>query len=146
MSEKVLFEKLTGEWEGTCRTWFEPNKLADEKPPSYAEIENNTRLTYADVDAGPTKAWMIAHRDDPEVEKLWDLGFGPRPEEELYDLKKDPHQVVNVAGDANYYETRKKLNAQLMAELKANDDPRLKGDTFDKEPYNKRTKPGQTKR
>ena len=31
-----------------------------------------------------------------------------------------------------------------MDELKANDDPRLKGDTFDKEPYNKKTRPGQT--
>lgn len=30
MSEKVLFEKMKGKWEGTCRTWFEPGKLADE--------------------------------------------------------------------------------------------------------------------
>ncbi len=29
-SQEMLFEKLAGEWEGTCRTWFEPNKLADE--------------------------------------------------------------------------------------------------------------------
>lgn len=25
-----LFTHLTGTWEGTCRTWFEPEKLADE--------------------------------------------------------------------------------------------------------------------
>lgn len=30
MSQKVLFEKMIGRWEGTCRTWFEPDKLADE--------------------------------------------------------------------------------------------------------------------
>ena len=30
MSPKVLFQKMTGVWEGTCRTWFEPGKLADE--------------------------------------------------------------------------------------------------------------------
>jgi hypothetical protein len=30
MPQKVLFEKLTGKWEGTCRTWFEPGTLADE--------------------------------------------------------------------------------------------------------------------
>jgi hypothetical protein len=30
MSHKVLFEKMIGRWEGTCRTWFEPDKLADE--------------------------------------------------------------------------------------------------------------------
>ena len=30
MSQKVLFEKMMGKWEGNCRTWFEPGKLADE--------------------------------------------------------------------------------------------------------------------
>jgi hypothetical protein len=30
MSQKVLFEKLTGKWEGDCRTWFKPGELADE--------------------------------------------------------------------------------------------------------------------
>lgn len=30
MAQKVLFEKMIGRWEGDCRTWFEPGKLADE--------------------------------------------------------------------------------------------------------------------
>ncbi len=30
MTPEVLFEKLIGTWEGNCRTWFEPEKLADE--------------------------------------------------------------------------------------------------------------------
>jgi hypothetical protein len=30
MSQKALFEKMMGRWKGTCRTWFEPGKLADE--------------------------------------------------------------------------------------------------------------------
>lgn len=30
MVPKELFEKLIGRWEGVCRTWFEPGKLADE--------------------------------------------------------------------------------------------------------------------
>lgn len=30
MSHEVLFSELTGSWEGVCRTWFEPGKLADE--------------------------------------------------------------------------------------------------------------------
>ncbi len=34
MTPKVLFEKLIGQWHGTCRTWFEPGKLADESPVS----------------------------------------------------------------------------------------------------------------
>ncbi|MCH7752082.1 MAG: DUF1579 domain-containing protein [Planctomycetes bacterium] len=30
MTRNVLFEKMMGKWEGSCRTWFEPGKLADE--------------------------------------------------------------------------------------------------------------------
>jgi len=30
MPQKMLFEKMAGKWEGSCRTWFEPGKLADE--------------------------------------------------------------------------------------------------------------------
>lgn len=30
MSHQALFNQLCGTWEGTCRTWFEPDKLADE--------------------------------------------------------------------------------------------------------------------
>jgi hypothetical protein len=30
MDPKILLKKLVGKWEGNCRTWFEPGKLADE--------------------------------------------------------------------------------------------------------------------
>lgn len=30
MTQQLFFEKLIGTWEGTCLTWFEPGKLADE--------------------------------------------------------------------------------------------------------------------
>ena len=30
LSSEELFQKLVGQWEGSCRTWFEPDKLADE--------------------------------------------------------------------------------------------------------------------
>lgn len=30
MSHQDLFKKLAGRWKGECRTWFEPDKLADE--------------------------------------------------------------------------------------------------------------------
>ncbi len=124
----------------------DPLQLADPKPPSYQQIENNTRLTYGDVDAGPTKAWMIAHRDDPKFRKHWELGFGPRPREEFYDLTSDPHQINNLATNPAYDAIREALREMLMKELRANNDPRLAGDTFDKPPYNKPTRPGQTTR
>ena len=30
MPAKSLFKKLEGQWEGECKTWFEPEKLADD--------------------------------------------------------------------------------------------------------------------
>jgi len=34
LSHTELFEKMIGKWEGNCRTWFEPGKLADESKVS----------------------------------------------------------------------------------------------------------------
>jgi hypothetical protein len=49
------------------------------------------------MDASPTKAYMIEHREDLDVEPLYQLGFGKRPREELYDLRKDPAYMHNVS-------------------------------------------------
>jgi len=34
MPQKDFLEKLIGKWEGVCKTWFEPGKLADESKVS----------------------------------------------------------------------------------------------------------------
>lgn len=123
----------------------DPLKLTTDNPPTYAQMENNTRLTYGDIDAGPTKAWMIQHRNDPKWKKHWELGFGLRPREEFYDLGNDPHQVRNLAEQPAYDAIRNGLRKILLRELETNKDPRLT-DEFDKPPYNKPTRPGQTTR
>ena len=40
----------------------------------------------ADEDAGPTKAWIVTNRKDPEVKPFFDHAYGKRPREELYDV------------------------------------------------------------
>jgi N-sulfoglucosamine sulfohydrolase len=67
------------------------------------------------------------NRSDAEIKPLYELAAGKRPERELYDLGKDPFQMNNVAGQAGYDETVKRLDAQLMAQLKASADPRAHG-------------------
>ncbi|NQW17614.1 MAG: sulfatase [Chloroflexi bacterium] len=93
--------------------------------PSSEELIGTYETAFSDLDKGPTKAWMIHHRADPEVEPLFWLGFGKRPLEELYDLRLDPDYMTNVADDTEYADVRDGLREQLMAELRANDDPRV---------------------
>jgi arylsulfatase A-like enzyme len=91
-----------------------------------------------DCDNGPTKTYMVENREKDQTHRmLYDLAFGKRPAEELYDCRNDPEQLVNLAGDPAYEEIRAKLSAQLMEELIATGDPRATGggDEFDKVPY-----------
>ena len=97
----------------------------------------NPAEPYGDIDSSPTKTYMMEHSDDQKSKKLFELAFGKRPAEELYDLRKDPAQLNNVADLAEYTAVKKKLSADLMAELKTTEDPRVlgMGDAFDKYPY-----------
>ncbi len=105
--------------------------------PTYEELKNNTRVAYADFDASPTKAWMIKHRNDERWDMQWMLGFEKRPEEELYDLNKDPDYINNVAYDEDYAAIKRTLSNRLMDVLESTGDPRVKGDgkTFERPPY-----------
>jgi uncharacterized sulfatase len=102
--------------------------------PSPEEVAASTMVTYRDHDASPTKAWMIAHRAETAVKPLFDLAFGKRPAEELYDLRRDPDQMRNVATDPAYEKRKTELAARLMNVLRATEDPRLT-DAFDRAPY-----------
>lgn len=91
-----------------------------------------------DCDNGPSKSWLVAHREqDADTRRLYDLAFGKRPAEELYDLRKDPNQLHNVIDLPDYAETRTRLAQQLIDRLRATDDPRVVGggEAFDRYEY-----------
>jgi N-sulfoglucosamine sulfohydrolase len=91
---------------------------------------------YADCDNGPSKTYMIDHRDDPKVAPLYELSFGKRPAEELYDCRTDPHQMKNLAADAAHADAKKKIAADLEKYLAETKDPRIiGGEKFDEYPY-----------
>jgi len=117
---------------------FRPNRWPAGDPPrgampGFNVLAKNTLAGFADVDASPSKAWMLLHRDEPDVKPLYERAFGKRPSRELYDLRKDPYELKNVAEDPAYAKTVKMLDARLMDELKATGDPRVigGGDVFD---------------
>ncbi len=115
-----------------------PSNLDDPSAePAYEVLENDTFITYADMDASPTKAWMVLHRNDEIWRMHWFLGFEKRPSEELYDLRKDPDYLINVAADPEYEKIRKDLSTRLMNILVSTGDPRVTGDgkTFDRPPF-----------
>lgn len=88
---------------------------------------------YGDVDAHMlqypcgSKMELLVNKDDAAINPLFELAFGKRPAEELYDMSKDPDQVNNVAGDPAYAEALKAMSAQLTEHLKATGDPRELG-------------------
>ena len=104
-------------------------------PPTQA-MESNTYVAYADMDASPTKAWLIEHSDDPKWKWHYDFAFAKRPAEELYDLKNDPDQTNNVAADPAYAKYKQELSTRLMKHLTDAQDPRVTGDgqTFERPP------------
>lgn len=92
---------------------------------------------YGDVDNGPTKFDMVENRDRDEVRRhLFALAFGKRSAEELYDLRKDPEQLNDVASDPAYHEVLERLSGQLMEELEKTGDPRVDdGERLEQNPY-----------
>ena len=105
--------------------------------PSAQELENNTRVAFPDMDAGPAKAWVVARRAEPEFKPFYDRAFAKRPAEEFYDLRSDPDQVRNVAGEASYLVEQKNHAARLLRVLREATDPRVidDGGKFDRAPF-----------
>lgn len=102
-----------------------PYNLDQTPGPSVEDLTENTYATFHDEDAGPAKAWLVTHRNDPQWKPYFERAYGQRPQEELYVLKTDPDQMTNVADQADMAAIKQQLHDQLMAELKRTNDPRL---------------------
>lgn len=81
---------------------------------------------YGDTDNGPTKTVIV--NLGPESE-FYRWSFAKRPAEELYDISKDPHQLINIAKEAPAITA--KYSDLLTQELETSGDPRHGGPTFE---------------
>jgi len=104
---------------------------------SAGQLENETRYAFPDMDASPTKAWIVLHRDVTDWKWNYERAFLKRPSEELYDLRKDPGQTRNLAGDPAYATQKERLASDLLSRLHAADDPRVCADPvpFERPPF-----------
>ncbi len=113
--------------------------------PAFSTLQEDTFAAFGDLDASPTKAWILTHADDPGMAPFVDYAFGRRPAEELYDLEQDPHQVRNVARDPRFDKVRQRLHARLMSVLRDSRDPRVTDPDppFERPPFTDPFRPGR---
>lgn len=97
----------------------------------------NPETGYLNTDGSPTKTLILQGRKHAETTHFWTASFGKRPQEELYDISRDPECVVNMALHPEYQGIKSGLKEQLFQELKAQGDPRMfgNGHIFDEYEY-----------
>jgi arylsulfatase A-like enzyme len=103
-------------------------RLDGKDEPTFDEVAKTTFVTLPDDDAGPTKAWFVGARKSPEWSAQFDKFYGRRPMFELYDLRKDPDEMNNVAEDPAYAAIRKEMTDRLFTILRETGDPRMTDD------------------
>lgn len=101
------------------------NFEADRYPTGGPDFISSNKTPHGDVDACPTKSFLIDNQAD--FPSYYDLNFGKRPEEELYDVKNDPGQINNLAYKAKYADIKANLSKKLISYLKETNDPRVEG-------------------
>jgi N-sulfoglucosamine sulfohydrolase len=106
------------------------------RTPQYLYVRNfaperwpagNPETGYTGCDSSPTKTRILELKERGE-EHYWQLAFGKRPLEELYDIKADPHCMENLAQRMEFKEVKEQLWGELEAELRRTNDPRILGD------------------
>jgi N-sulfoglucosamine sulfohydrolase len=80
---------------------------------------------FGDCDAGPSKEFILSHRDEGSFVNFYEKAFAKRPEEELYDLRKDPSELTNVAAAAEYQTRINSLRQALRHWMESTADPIL---------------------
>ena len=92
---------------------------------------------YLDTDGSPTKAEILKMRKQPDLYRFWQLSFGKRGQEELYDLSVDPDCLDNLVGRQEKEELLEQMKKELFTLLSQQEDPRMlgEGDVFDRYPH-----------
>lgn len=111
---------------------FKPDRWPMLTPPL-----TKGEATHGDLDGGPTKRWFAEIQEQADYATFVELAWGKRPAEELYDLRNDPDQLINLANQPNHESQRAVMADRLAAILASTGDPRVvgEGDAFDRTPY-----------
>jgi N-sulfoglucosamine sulfohydrolase len=93
----------------------------------------NPETGYLNTDGSPTKTEILQRRRDGRDTRAWTLAFGRRPADELYDLRRDPFCLTNLAEGRQHRAELQRLRQQMERELRGQQDPRMfgRGAVFD---------------
>ncbi len=80
---------------------------------------------YHDIDPCPSLTFLVENCNDTKIANYLELAIGKRPAEELFDIRKDPDGLINLAYDIDFEEIRNQLRGRLMFELQATNDARV---------------------
>lgn len=89
---------------------------------------------FTDIDASPTKSFIVENHNHEDVEIYFQLAFDKVPEFELYNVYEDPYCLDNLYDIKEYKSIGNELKKALLDELKRTGDPRVVGpdkDIFD---------------
>ena len=82
---------------------------------------------YEDIDASPSKSLLVERCDGRRIAPFFQMAVGKRPAEELYDIRKDPGCVQNLARHPELADIKRKLRNRLETFLTETGDPRVMG-------------------
>lgn len=111
---------------------FEPGRWPSGSPDAKVCAR---AIPYGEIDTSPTKTLMMERRDEHGIAHLSQLAFGMRPAEELYDVRADPAQLVNLAGRLDHLQIQSEMRNRLMTHLRETGDPRIIGGRVDWDYY-----------
>jgi len=97
---------------------------------------------YMNCDKSPTKSYLLGLDGDAPDYTYFELAFGKRVADELYDVSADPDCVNNLALNPEYNDIVRELKLKMEKALKKQKDPRMKGngEIFDYYPHANPTK------
>lgn len=92
---------------------------------------------FGDIDGSPSKSVLLDRQSDRAIAPFFNLATAKRQAEELYDLRRDPDQLKNVAGQAAHRAAQQRLRADLDRWMRETGDPRATADDdrWDRFPY-----------
>jgi arylsulfatase A-like enzyme len=99
--------------------------------------KGNPETGYLNCDGSPTKTYILDTRRKKGQMEYWQLNFGKRIAEELYNIKEDPFCMNNLAENEKFANRKNKMEAFMIQRLLEQEDPRIlgNGDIFDSYKY-----------